>query len=89
MATEQTLNPPVWSFIGRLSSLSSCYGLLWSITLNTDSPIGRMDSRVGMEFSYHLCDNSDKPYIANCTSKFTVTRLMSNNSVFLMEGPLP
>jgi hypothetical protein len=46
-------------------------------------------SRVGMEFIYHLCDNSDKPYIANCTSKFTITRLMSNNSVLLMEGPMP
>jgi hypothetical protein len=43
MATEKTLKPLVWSFIGIMLGLSSCYGLLWSITLNMDSPIGRME----------------------------------------------
>jgi hypothetical protein len=40
-----------------------------SINLNTDSPSWSYDSRVGLVFSYCLCYNNGKPYIANCTFK--------------------
>jgi hypothetical protein len=58
---------------------------VWSITLNTDLPNWSYGSRVGLAFGYYLCDNNDKPYIANFTFKVHSHSPYVNNSRLLVE----
>jgi hypothetical protein len=64
MGTEQTLNHPVWGFIGTLLGMSSCFGLLWIECMvdyfGYDSPSWAYGSCIGLAFGYCLCDNDDK-----------------------------
>ena len=71
-----------------MSSLSSCLWLLWSITLNTSSPVGRI---VVVLVWIFITASVIIVWTLHCQFallKFTITHLVSNNSVVLMEGPL-
>jgi hypothetical protein len=76
LATEKTLNPPVWSFIEKTVgpvkfTMGYCGLNVLSINLNTHSPSWSYDSRVGLESSYYHCYNNGKPCIVNCIIPYT------------------
>jgi len=76
LAIGQTLNPSVLSFlekiVGPVKFVMGYCGLnALSITLNADSPSWSYDYRVGLEFSYCIFDNNEKPCIVIGTTQIT------------------